>query len=130
MFPFAAFFAAFFLSSLPVLAADGVPVLNVKPTCQAGEAPAVSPGRTLDACLQSEEAARDQLQKSWAGFSAADKIQCTGMVKIGPPSYVDLLTCLEIERDARRPQTETTGSASTGSANNLRRRQPTPSNGP
>ena len=37
MLIFAAIFAAFFLSSFPVLAADGVPVLDVKQTCQGAE---------------------------------------------------------------------------------------------
>jgi hypothetical protein len=119
-------FAAFCLSSLPVLAADGVPVFNVKPTCEAGGIGAVSSAQShLDACLQSESAARDQLKQSWAGFLAGDRIECTGTAKIGPPSYVDLLTCLEMRRDARQPQQETTGSA-TGSATGLPRRQPTP----
>lgn len=121
MLIFAAIFAAFFLSSFPVLAADGVPVLDVKQTCQGAEVAAVNPGQTQDACLQSEESARDQLRKGWSNYPAADRIECGRMVKIGPPSYVDLLTCLEIRRDARLPQTETTGAAS-----NLRQRQPTP----
>ena len=118
----AATFAALFLSSVPLLAADGVPVFNVKPTCEAGGIGAASPGQShLDACLHSENAARDQLRQSWAGFPASDRLECTGTAKIGPPSDVDLLTCLEMRRDARQPQQETTGSA-TG----LPRRQPTP----
>jgi len=120
-----------FLSFSPVLAADGVPVLNVKPTCQGSEVAAVNPGQTLDTCLQKEEAARDQLRKGWANFPARDRTECSGAATIGPPSYVDLLTCLEMREDVRRPQIETTGSETTGSATtsgaaSLRQRQPTP----
>jgi len=118
----AAVFAASLLGSAPALAADGVPNLNVKPTCQAGGVAAVGQGSHLEACMQSEEAARDQLKKSWAEFLASDRTQCVGTATIGPPSYVDLLTCLEMKRNARQSQMETTGSST-----NLPRRQPTPS---
>ena len=110
-----------FLSLSPVLAADDVPVLNVKPTCQGTEIAAVTPGHTLDTCLQKEDSARDQLSKSWASFPARDRTECAATATIGPASYVDLLTCLEMRQDARQPQTETTGSST-----NLPRRQPTP----
>jgi hypothetical protein len=79
------------------------------------------PAQTLDTCLQKEEAARDQLGKSWASFPARDKTECTAAATIGPPSYVDLLTCLEMRQHVWQPQTETTGSST-----NLPRRQPTP----
>ena len=93
---------ALFLGLSPALAARGVPALNVKPTCQAGESAAVSQGQSyLAACLQGEEEARDQLRKSWGSFPAADRTQCAEMATIGPPSYVDLLTCLEMRRNAR-----------------------------
>ena len=56
----ATIFVALLLSSVPVLAADGVPVLNVKPTCEAGQVAAVTPGRQhVENCLRTEEAARD-----------------------------------------------------------------------
>jgi hypothetical protein len=86
----------------------------------------VNPGQTLDSCLQKEEAARDQLRNGWASFPARDRTECSGAATIGPPSYVDLLTCLEMREDVRRPQIETTGSATNGGAASLRQRQPTP----
>ena len=100
----AAISAAFFLSLFPMLAADGVPVLNVKKTCQEAEAVEVNLGWSQESCLRSEETARDQLSKEWSNFPAADRVECGRMVKIGPPSYIDLLTCLEIRRDARQRQ--------------------------
>ena len=119
-------FVTLFLSLSPVFAADGVPVLNVKPTCQGSEVAAVNPGHTLDTCLQKEEAARDQLRKGWANFPARDRTECSGAATIGPPSYVDLLTCLEMRQEVRLPPIETTGSATTSGATSLRQRQPTP----
>jgi len=110
-----------FLSLSPVFAADGVPALNVKPTCQHAGVAAVNPDQTLDICIQKEEAARDQLREGWASFPARDRTECSAAATIGPPSYVDLLTCLEMRQHVRQPQTETTGSST-----NLPRRQPTP----
>ena len=60
-------------------------------------------GRNLETCVQSEEAARDQLKKSGGEFSAADKTECVSTVKIGgSPSYAELITCLEMKRDVRK----------------------------
>jgi hypothetical protein len=119
-----AYVVMFFLSLSSALASDRVPALNVKPTCQGTEVAAVNPGQNMDTCLQKEEAARDQLRKGWASFPAGDRTECSAAATIGPPSYVDLLTCLEMRQTLRRPNTETTGSPT-----NLPRRQPTPGAG-
>jgi hypothetical protein len=59
------------LSLSPVFAADGVPVLDVKPTCEGTEVAAVTPGQTLDICLGKEEAARINLGKAGQAFLPA-----------------------------------------------------------
>ena len=47
--------------------------------------------------------AKDQLAKEWTQFAAADKSHCLQLSTIGgDPTYTELLTCLELERDARR----------------------------
>jgi len=51
-------------------------------------------------CLNSEKAAREQLEKDWANFSAADKAQCL-QSKVYLPSYVEWQTCMQMERDVR-----------------------------
>jgi hypothetical protein len=49
-----------------------------------------------------ERAAQDTLNQNWSKYNAADKTQCIGNVKTGgPASYVELLSCLEIMRDAK-----------------------------
>jgi hypothetical protein len=41
------------------------------------------------------------LAKNWSQYPADDKAQCVGMVlKGGPASYVELLSCLEVMKDA------------------------------
>ena len=50
----------------------------------------------------SEQAARSQLEKDWSQYSKAQHSQCDGLVTTGgAPSYVELLTCLEMAKQAK-----------------------------
>ena len=88
-----------------------VPTIDIKKTCQVAASVMVSlmGGTTteqdVNACLDSEQKARDQLVKDLATYASADKVQCmrTGVYL---PSYVEWLTCLEMERDVRKMQQE------------------------
>jgi hypothetical protein len=45
---------------------------------------------------------QDSLKQNWSKYPAADKTTCIGMTTTGgPASYVELLSCLEILRDAK-----------------------------
>jgi hypothetical protein len=86
---------------LTVAAADNVPTLNTKPTC-AGADSVLSGTRNIASCEQSELQARNTLGTEWQKFSASDKRSCVEETNIGGfPSYVQVLTCLEMARDAR-----------------------------
>ncbi len=86
-------------------AGGGPPVLQVVSSCEAAGRGAVVLGRNTESCLADETAAQDTLRKNWAKYAANDKTQCVGMTKTGgPASYVELLSCLEIMRDARQIQ--------------------------
>jgi hypothetical protein len=98
-------------SSLVTLAAaDSVPNLNVEPSCRAA-ADAAAMGtlgagnvRDLASCMRDETEARDQLAKEWTQFLPAERDRCTSETKTGgTPSYVELLVCLEMIRDAKNP---------------------------
>jgi hypothetical protein len=53
--------------------------------------------------MNDEKAAREDLVKNWSSFSADDKTHCLSMVSTGGgPSYVELLSCLEMSRDAKK----------------------------
>jgi len=88
-------------ASLVPSAAQAVPVLNVAPTCR--NIPAESAmQRDAAACMKSEDDARATLQKEWGSFRADDHSICTQTATMGgTASYVELLTCLEMRRDAR-----------------------------
>ena len=76
-------------------------------TCKAAAGAMVSlmGGTTTEqdvkACLDSEQKARDQIVKDHATYSSADKKQCM-RTDVYLPSYVEWLTCLEMERDVRK----------------------------
>src|SRR5262245_64126439 len=84
-----------------------IPHINVEETCRAAARAMVSlmGGSTTEqdrkACLDSEQKAREQIIKDQATYSSADKRRCmrTGVYL---PSYVEWLTCLEMERDVRK----------------------------
>ena len=52
--------------------------------------------------MADERDSQDQVTKNWSQYAPADKTQCLGMNRTGgPSSYVELLSCLEIMRDAK-----------------------------
>ncbi len=85
----------------------GIPTINIQDTCRvaAGAMVSLIGGTTtenaLSGCLSSEQGARDLIVKGWSTFSAADRIQCI-RPDVYLPSYVEWVTCLEMERDVRK----------------------------
>jgi hypothetical protein len=85
-----------------VAAANDPPKLDVTITCNAAAQFAIVAGRDKEACLDDERTAESTLAQNWSKYNADDKTQCVGTVKTGgPASYVELLSCLEIMRDAK-----------------------------
>jgi hypothetical protein len=86
----------FFLAATAVKAEE-VPRFNIKAIC--GEAPSLgqSAQATDKGCIQDETQARAQLEQQWPGFKASRRSACVQEASIGgPPSYVALLTCLQM----------------------------------
>ncbi len=114
----------------------GPPVLQVGPSCEAAGRGAVVLGRNKESCLADETAALNTLKQNWAKYVANDKTLCIGMESTGgPASYVELLSCLEVNRDAREIQSadpleadlnsrpSTTGAASSTGVDSARHRR-------
>jgi hypothetical protein len=94
-----------------VLVADQVPKLNFMPSCRQAAEGILGVKGSVDACVRSETEARDQAAKQWSEFSAADRASCTRLTTLGGTggTYTELLTCLEMKRDAARlPKTDDT----------------------
>jgi hypothetical protein len=99
---------------------DTVPNLPVEQSCraQASRTSAIDNagiGGTLQGCLNSEHAARDKLRTEWKDFAANTRGNCYVTSTMGgEPSYVELLTCLEMAKQAaelERRRVGTTGQA-------------------
>jgi hypothetical protein len=95
------------IASLPAQA-DDVPDLNVDPVCRGIAQQAKDPGEkggpdlAFAQCVKSEQAMRQKLVNEWSTFKPAEKANCIGSENGGYASYTDLVTCLEMARDARK----------------------------
>jgi hypothetical protein len=83
-----------------------IPSFNVEPSCKSSAArstvPVGSTVNTAEICMRKESEARDQMTKEWDQFAAADKSYCVPLsTQGGTPTYTELLTCLELAREAR-----------------------------
>ena len=90
------------LTSLhPTLIADAVPKFDIARHCQFE----IGSNEDQKGCADDETQARDTLQKEWGQFTASEKSICT-QEAVGDDisSYVELLTCLEMERDVKQEE--------------------------
>jgi hypothetical protein len=93
-----ALLALAFGSPLIIDVAD-VPVYDVAPGCRA--AVTVMPG-SFEACIKDENGARAQLAARWDQFSGPQRDNCVQAENSGgSPSYVELLTCIQMAQDAK-----------------------------
>jgi len=104
----AAILAVSFGSPLLIEIAD-VPDYDVAPACRA--AVTVMPG-SFNACMKDEQNARAQLAATWDRFAGPQRDNCVLTENSGgSPSYVELLTCLQMAQDAKTlPGDKTDGS--------------------
>jgi len=85
-----------------VLAADAVPKFNVEKTCRPAAAAVTLPGRDSSACQRDENDAHTKLEQEWYQYSATQRANCTNFAALDhAPSYVELLTCLEMAKQAQ-----------------------------
>lgn len=90
-------------------AEDGPPTLDIERTCQASQTAgkAISDNASVEGCMRSEQAARDELKKRWSEFPTAAKSQCSQQANAGGyPSYVETVTCLELASGTVPTQSE------------------------
>src|SRR5260370_42444716 len=82
----------------PIAVSDTLPKFDIVRECNVEGGPSVDVAR----CSRDEAAALRQLQEAWAQYAGADRKACTFEATLGGfASYVDLLTCLEMTRDAK-----------------------------
>ena len=82
----------------PIAVSDTVPKFDTVRECRIEGGPSVDLAR----CSRDEAAALRQLREAWAQYAGADRKACTAETTTGDfASYVELLTCLEMSRDAK-----------------------------
>ena len=106
-------FAAVLVTQMSTAAwAQGIPHFSMTTLCH-------TEAKT-DPCVQSEGNALAELQRDWSKFPASARPTCMREISAGgPPSYTELLVCLQMadwagSQTTNQPQKEpqTTGSAS------------------
>jgi hypothetical protein len=81
----------------PVAVSDTVPKFDIVRECRFEGGSNVE----FDHCSQDEAEALEQLKANWAQFTGVDKSTCLSVATVaGFASYVELLTCLEMAREA------------------------------
>jgi hypothetical protein len=89
-------------AQLLIPVSDTVPTFDVSISCRAASQAQIADAQSFDGCMKDENTARTKLVQSWTTYPAANRAQCTSEASMGgPPSYVDLLVCLEISRDVK-----------------------------
>ena len=97
-----AFLSIILVASQVTLAADRMPEFHIDPVCRAAAEAAVAPDRDAGACKRDELTARDKLRDQWGQFITPQNTRCLSPTRLdGNPSYVELLTCLELAKAAK-----------------------------
>lgn len=98
-------FLALVLTAAPARAAEGVPDFDIAKTCQSAAQANVSDQASQDGCLRSERAAHKEIERRWGEFPASAKSQCEKQFEAGgSPSYVEMVTCLELASGTGLPR--------------------------
>lgn len=94
--------AALVLAQTTLAVAAGVPRFDIKATCREAQPLSGSGDQNVyQGCVVGEIEARKQLAKLWRSFKDGSRRSCVGEAQIGGvPSYVDLLSCLQLDKEA------------------------------
>jgi len=99
--------------------ASAVPTFDVRPSCKTGVDAGIR--KDIQACLDSENNSRAELVKHWDEFKPGDRTLCINAASTGgSATYTELITCLEMLRDAKAlDQKEARDSASEPRTNGI-----------
>jgi hypothetical protein len=100
-------------SHLVITIADDVPKFDIERECRVDSASAydlnAGMSETIKRCVNDEQQAKSQLETQWSDFIGSDRAMCiratVGDIRddsVTPPSYVELLTCLQDQQFARK----------------------------
>ncbi|MGO9135974.1 MAG: hypothetical protein ACLP8A_18280 [Methylovirgula sp.] len=100
-------FALIPLLAIPMHAdarAEKVPQLAVESSCHAAEAYGLTdPQQTYKSCMADEAQAKSELEKNWSHYKSVTRRDCIAAGAVPSPSYVELLTCIEMTEEILKP---------------------------
>jgi len=86
-----------------------LPKLDIRSTCRRAQPLLAGGNGTYRSCLDDEIEAQKALSHKWFAFKSRTRAICTRDTIIGgAPSFVELLTCLELEQQAAEARLENT----------------------
>ena len=89
-------------TQLTISIADTPPRFDINIVCSRVTDSSFEKGATKEACARDEQSAQKTLENTWMQFRPQDRIRCTDMASAGgPPSYIELLTCLELAQTTK-----------------------------
>src|ERR1700738_1625454 len=92
---------AFTLFEATAALASSPPTLDVKATCRRAQPLSRAEKSAYQSCMKHELEAQKELAKTWSTFRPGAQATCLQETKIGnAPSYVELLTCLQLDQQA------------------------------
>jgi hypothetical protein len=81
--------------------AASVPTLDIEKTCRRAQPLSAGEKSAYQSCMNDENEARKELIKTWSTFKPGAQTTCVQETKIGgAPSYVELVTCLQLDKQA------------------------------
>ena len=83
---------------------NGVPSLDVRGSCSDAQKFSTGDDKNMayKGCMQDEQSAKDELARRWSSFKSADRSNCVEQARFPSPSYVEVLTCLEMDSGSIR----------------------------
>lgn len=83
------------------------PKLDVQATCRRAQPLSGGEKSAYQGCLNDELDAQKELVKTWSSFTAGAQSTCVQETRIGgAPSFVELLTCLQLDKQAKEASRE------------------------
>lgn len=100
-----------FGASLVLTVADELPSFSVEASCKAVEGFGLAIEHSLESCVNDENAAKAELGQKWSSYPSAARSRCVAETMVGDPSYVDILTCLQMAQDVDAMNTPLLGAS-------------------
>lgn len=96
-----AVFLAISFFGMGLASASSVPKLDIEATCRRAQPLSAGEKSAYQSCMNDETEARKELVKTWTTFKPGAQATCLEETKIGgAPSYVELITCLQLDKQA------------------------------